>query len=432
MNFSYLVSSAFIGTSILFVLPQNLSAQGLSQANQIAKQITVLVDSENGNGSGVIIQKQGNIYTILTAAHVVRKQDDYQIVTSDSQRYQLNQGSVKQLEGVDLAIAEFSSSKNYPVAKIGNSDSSEEGTTAFVAGFPQSTAAISRSIYTFTKGEITANAAQPLKDGYGLVYSNDTLPGMSGGAVLNQNGELIGIHGRADIRDTNIEVSAANPAIAIIKSGFNLGIPINTFIRQSVNVGVNLGISLPEKVASRLTADDFFIRGGKKSENKNYQAAIDDYTQAIKLNSNYEEAYLRRGYNYSLLNNYQKAIADYNTAIKINPNYEEAYIKRGNCYSNLRNVKGAIADYTQAIKINPKNPETYLIRGLAWSQLKDYQKAIADYNQVLQIEKNTRLAAITYGSRGIARFSSGNKQGGLADLKYSDYLFKQLKQTATD
>ena len=432
MKFNYLLSSAVIGTSIVVVQPQVVSAQALNQVNKIAKEITVLVNSPNSNGSGVIIKKQGNIYTFLTAAHVLRKQDDYKIVTFDSQRYSLNKSSVKQVEGVDLAVAEFTSNKNYPVAKVGNSDSSEEGTTAFVAGFPQATAAISRSIYTFTKGEITANASQPLKDGYGLVYSNDTLPGMSGGAVLNQKGELIGIHGRADIRDTNIEVSAANPAIAVIKSGFNLGIPINTFIRQSLKVGVDLGIKLPEKQASVLTADDFFIRGGKKSENQDYKGAIADYTQAIKLNPNYEEAYLKRGYNYSLLRNYSNAIADYNRAIKLNPNYEEAYIKRGYSRSNFKDVKGAIADYTQALKINSINSETYLIRGLAWNQLKDYKKAIADYNRVLQFEKNTRLAAITYGSRGIARFSSGDKKGGLADLKYGNYLFGQLKQKASN
>lgn len=50
-------------------------------------------------------------------------------------------------------------------------------------------------------------------------------------------------------------------------------------------------------------------------------------------------------------------------------------------------------------------------------------------NQVNKIAKQiTVLVDSPNGNRGIARFSSGDKQGGLADLKYSDYLFKQLKQ----
>ncbi|MDY6896850.1 MAG: hypothetical protein SWZ49_02075 [Cyanobacteriota bacterium] len=94
MKFNYLVPSAAIGISIVFLQPQDASAQALNQVNKIAKQITVLVNSPNSNGSGVIIKKQGNIYTVFTAAHVLRKQDDYEIVTSDSQRYSLNKSSV--------------------------------------------------------------------------------------------------------------------------------------------------------------------------------------------------------------------------------------------------------------------------------------------------------------------------------------------------
>ena len=68
----------------------------------------------------------------------------------------------------------------------------------FVAGSPGKTAAINEVICNFTAGQITANAECPLQDGYGLVYSNATLPGMSGGAVLDDQEQLIGIHGRSD------------------------------------------------------------------------------------------------------------------------------------------------------------------------------------------------------------------------------------------
>jgi hypothetical protein len=54
------------------------------------------------------------------------------------------------------------------------------------------TFAINQSIYNFSDGTITANASKPLRDGYALVYSNNTSEGMSGGAVLNEKGELIG------------------------------------------------------------------------------------------------------------------------------------------------------------------------------------------------------------------------------------------------
>ncbi|MEM6753090.1 MAG: serine protease, partial [Cyanobacteria bacterium P01_C01_bin.38] len=190
----YNLSPILFAASITFIQPQSTTAQSSSQVAQNAKQITVSINSNNSNGSGVIINKSGNNYTVLTAAHVVGRQDKYEIVTADNQRHAVS--SVKKLPDVDLAVVNFSNNKtnnkNYAAAKIGNSDSSTEGTTVYVAGFPKPTAAISESIYTFLDGRISANASKPLREGYALVYTIDTLPGMSGGPVLNQQGELIG------------------------------------------------------------------------------------------------------------------------------------------------------------------------------------------------------------------------------------------------
>ncbi|MDF5730913.1 MAG: serine protease, partial [Rhizonema sp. PD38] len=185
----------------------------------IAKQVTVLIQSQKPRyGSGVIIKRVGNTYTILTTAHVIDVPDKYEIVTADNQHYQLNYSSVKRLPGVDLAVAEFTSNRIYTVAKIGNSDTAKEGTKIYVSGYPEPSYAINQSIYTVTVGDLTANASKPLRDGYALVYTNETKPGMSGGAVLNNNGELVGIHGRRDVDTETI-------------TGFNLGIPINTYVK---------------------------------------------------------------------------------------------------------------------------------------------------------------------------------------------------------
>ena len=77
----------------------------------------------------------------------------------DDSRYPLNYSTVKKLSGVDLAVVQFTSSKSYSVAKIGNSDSVTEGKAAYVAGFPVATAAINRSIYQFTDGNYQTGSA---------------------------------------------------------------------------------------------------------------------------------------------------------------------------------------------------------------------------------------------------------------------------------
>ncbi|OCQ97929.1 hypothetical protein BCD67_02005 [Oscillatoriales cyanobacterium USR001] len=65
----------------------------------------------------------------------------------------------------------------------------------------------------------TLVGVQPPQDGYALIYNNITQPGMSGGPVLNEEGQVIGIHGQGDQRNG-------------IKSGLNLAIPIKRFLES--------------------------------------------------------------------------------------------------------------------------------------------------------------------------------------------------------
>ena len=268
MKLFYAVSPVIITVSTMLAQPQFAVAQSSAEVAKIAKGITVLIDNENSPGSGVIIERSGKTYTVLTAAHVVRGTSDYNIVTSDGQRYSLIKSNIKRLKGVDLAVVKFNSNQNYATAKIGNSDNSTEGTTAYVPGFPKPTAAVSNALYTFMDGRIIANASQSLRDGYSLVYSIDTFPGMSGGPILNEKGELIGVHGRGDTTE-NFNISDVNPNI-IIKTGRNLGIPISTFTKQFNIANSNLGTvaARPSNPAVTKPKATIFIYKVLKSEIK--------------------------------------------------------------------------------------------------------------------------------------------------------------------
>jgi tetratricopeptide (TPR) repeat protein len=414
MNYKYTFPAALIGVSIALVQPQVAFALSSGEVAKMAKQITVLIDSKSP-GSGVIVKRSGNTYTVLTAGHVVAGKNKAEIVTPDGKRYQLNYSTVKPLPGVDLATFQFTSSNNYPVAKIGNSDQSSEGTIAYVAGFPKAKAAsISSSIYNFTDGKITANASRPLKDGYALVYSNITLPGMSGGPVFNEQGELIGVHGKGDVSEAEIATSKINPEVAYIKSGFNLGIPINTFLRLSAKSGVDVGVTPPpEKVVTAPKADDFFIQGVDKQNKGDNQGAIIAYNEAIRLNPNLAEAYNNRGNVRKDLGDKQGAIDDYTLAIKFNPNLAKAYYNRGIVRNDLGDKPGAIDDFNLAIKFNPNYAQAYNNRGVVRDELGDKPGAIDDFN--LAIKFNPNLAKAYY-NRGIVRNDLGDKPGAIDDF----------------
>lgn len=202
-------------------------AESSDKTSKIAEEITVLIkDNEPPIGSGVIIDKKNQTYYVLTAKHVVEEmnmQEDITISTSDEQEHLLLKDDIQYLAEIDLAIVKFTSTKNYRVATIGNSEVVQEGSKTFVSGFPNPSLAIPRPVFNFTEGKVTSNNGKSLIVGYALIYSNNTLPGMSGGSVLNEQGHLIAIHGLAD----TVNTADTEREDIVIKTGFNLGIPIN-------------------------------------------------------------------------------------------------------------------------------------------------------------------------------------------------------------
>jgi len=224
-----------IGAALTLVQPQAVWALESREVNEIAKEITVRI-SGGDNGTGVIIarKRKGDHYYmyVLTAHHVVLRQNDYKIKTPDKEEYGVDYSKIRRLPAVDLALLEFTSTTKYKVAKIGDSDRLTEASAVYTAGWPVPGSAITERIYQFTEGKISALRSSSL-EGYTLVYTNNTRAGMSGGPVLNELGQVIGIHGKAE----GERLSGGQ----VLKAGFNLGIPIQTFIDSIYGNGLRIG-----------------------------------------------------------------------------------------------------------------------------------------------------------------------------------------------
>lgn len=398
---------------LIIVLPA--AAMSPTEVGKIAKSVTVAIRTPEERGSGAIIARTGNTYTVLTAAHVVKKTNGrYTIELSDGQKYAVSSKQLSPTGNLDLAIVKFQSDRNYPVVKLGDSNSATEGSPAYVAGFPLATAAITKSVYTFSDGKITANSSQPFDNGYSIVYSCNTLPGMSGGPVFNDRGELIAVHGKGDVQEST-KPSELN-ANVWVKTGFNLGIPVNTFLKLASQMGVKIGGQTAPIIATQprtTTADDFFVTAATKFRQGDYPGAIAGFDRAIASKRNYTAAYIARAEANLYLDNGSEVIRDANLALKVNSKSDDAYALRGAGKVGIGDSKGAFADLDRAIALNPRSARSYFYRGFAEIQYADPNKAIRSINQALVLDPNLGDA---YSVRATAKYVIGDPQGSEADF----------------
>jgi serine protease Do len=270
------------------VFAAEVRAVSAKQVGIIAKKTVVRIESsEGGFGSGVIIgraeQGNKNVYTVLTAAHVVSKPDaNYQLVSP----VPLNSAAIKKrvkvplniktgvtiLPGVDLALITFSSEDTFAVGTIGNSGDADEGSPVYVAGFPQPGKAITRFALQFTGGMISSrldgdeDPGNKGGNGYDMAYTNVTRAGMSGGPVFDAAGRIVAIHGQGDRESQNPDEAAAGIVSTSQKTGFNLGIPIQTFLNLRPQARKSFGAKLDLSPLNYQLADNSVLIGTRNQK----------------------------------------------------------------------------------------------------------------------------------------------------------------------
>ncbi len=94
---------------------------------------------------------------------------------------------------------------------------------------------------------------------------------------------------------------------------------------------------------------------------------------------------LRRARAHLVAGDYDSAIADYTQAIRLDPTDASAYYGRGLAYFFTGDYDSAIADYTEAIRLDPKNAMAYYDRGLAYRLKGQRAAAERDYAQAKRL-----------------------------------------------
>ncbi len=93
--------------------------------------------------------------------------------------------------------------------------------------------------------------------------------------------------------------------------------------------------------------------------------------------------------------NYNKAIAIFTECIKINDEFYEAYTCRASAFFSTGKIDEALNDLESVIKLNPLEPEAYLDRAEYYLRNGMYRKSKSDLNKIIKIfEKNDILKLV--------------------------------------
>lgn len=184
-------------------------------------------EQPGGTGSGVIYDREGNYYYVLTNAHVIHNTDGIQLTLYDGTEI----GDDVRLVGVDpnrdIAVLRFDSRQPLAVATLGDSDSLVVGDQVLAVGSPFGFQS------TVTTGIISGVGREQGSSAWAEYIQTDAAinPGNSGGALVALDGSVIAI---------NTWIASRTGG----SDGIGFALPINTAVHSAAQIrdgGVHFG-----------------------------------------------------------------------------------------------------------------------------------------------------------------------------------------------
>ena len=423
----YLIALA----SLLFCTIIEATAQTSSEVAEKALDSLVVLEVEVEDkgrkrlipGSGFFV-RQNRIATCLHVIEGATKGTAKLVKTGQKFHIEGVIASDKKYDLVLLKVSDFGAS----TLSLGNSDAVQVGEAIQVAGNPQLILAGKPTLLegTIIPGIISSTREgdddeffKYLRDNMGISpnkviqMSAELYPGCSGGPVLNEKGEVIGVSFMAF---TGAKFFNFAMPSNYLKTLLNQEKPVNA---QSINQLSAQPINQEKPVkplaqgGQSISAVTYLRWGNAKFKQEKYESAIVNYDRAIELKPDYDDAYNNRGAAKAKLGIYKSAILDFDRAIEFEPEDANTYKSRGATKAEQGAYGAAISDYDRAIELKPDYAEAYRERGVMKHKLGLYESAVLDYGKAIELKPDY---AETYNGRGAAKYEQGAYGAAILDF----------------
>jgi tetratricopeptide (TPR) repeat protein len=184
-------------------------------------------------------------------------------------------------------------------------------------------------------------------------------------------------------------------------------------------------IALFSILAAPARADD--METCKKSDGDDALAACTRLISSKTLRGGeLAQAYVSRGLIYIRFKaDWDRAIADYDEALKLNPKFAGAYA--GRAAANLRkgNIDRALPDLNEGLRLDPKSPGIHNVFGYYYNKKGDHERALTEVNEALRLYPQYLYA---FSNRGEIYEKKGEYTKALADFRMALSLDPDKKQ----
>ena len=163
-------------------------------------------------------------------------------------------------------------------------------------------------------------------------------------------------------------------------------------------------------------------------DNQMWEPALKDYDLAIQLEGPTQKAaeyYINRGAVHAMTSNWQPALNDMTEGIRLDPSFANGYKNRSLVYQAINQPREALADLEQYLVLNPYDSDIHYEAGRLYRQLRSNNEALNSLNTAIRLNSGK---GIYWLERARVNITLGNKAAAQRDLQQAQALGTQIDE----